>query len=149
MLDRARSACPAMLNWSVAAENDSMYNTPPTFAIYLAGLVFEWLEALGGLEAMAEINLRKATQLYEAIDSSEFYANPVARENRSWMNVPFTLRDAALDGQFLSEAAVEGLINLKGHRSVGGMRASIYNAVPESAVEALCDFMVRFERKHG
>jgi phosphoserine aminotransferase len=149
LLGRARAACPAMLNWSIAAENDSMYNTPPTFAIYLAGLVFEWLEALGGLEAMAEINLRKATKLYEAIDGSEFYANPVARDNRSWMNVPFTLRDAALDGQFLSEAAAEGLTNLKGHRSVGGMRASIYNAVPESAVDALCDFMARFERTHG
>ena len=149
LLGRARAACPAMLNWSIAAENDSMYNTPPTFAIYLAGLVFEWLEALGGLEAMAEINLRKATKLYEAIDGSEFYANPVARDNRSWMNVPFTLRDAALDGQFLSEAAAEGLTNLKGHRSVGGMRASIYNAVPESAVDALCDFMARFERKNA
>ena len=149
LLGRARAACPAMLNWSIAAENDSMYNTPPTFAIYLAGLVFEWLEALGGLEAMAEINLRKATKLYEAIDGSEFYANPVARDNRSWMNVPFTLRDAALDGQFLSEAAAQGLTNLKGHRSVGGMRASIYNAVPESAVDALCDFMARFERTHG
>ena len=149
LLGRARSSCPAMLNWTTAAENDSMYNTPPTFSIYLAGLVFEWLESLGGLDAIAEINQRKAERLYGVIDASDFYANPVTRANRSLMNVPFTLADASLDAQFLAEAESEGLLNLKGHRSVGGMRASIYNAVPEAAVEALCDFMGRFEQKHA
>ena len=138
-----------MLNWQIAADNDSMYNTPPTFAIYLAGLVFEWLEALGGLGAMAAINERKAATLYELIDQSAFYHNPVEAQSRSLMNVPFTLADAALDTTFLKEAETADLLNLKGHRSVGGMRASLYNAVEQCSVDALCDFMKDFERRCG
>jgi len=149
LLGHARSSCPAMLNWETAAANGSMYNTPPTFAVYLTGLVFEWLESLGGLEAMAAINGRKAARLYSQIDASEFYSNPVNESARSWMNVPFTLADSALDKLFLEEAEKVGLMNLKGHRSVGGMRASIYNAVPEAAVEALCGFMSEFEQRYG
>lgn len=149
LLGAARSDCPAMLNWETAAKNGSMYNTPPTFAIYLTGLVFEWLEGLGGLETMAAINERKAARLYGLIDASLFYDNPVARSARSMMNVPFTLADSELDGTFLREAEAAGLLNLKGHRSVGGMRASIYNAVTEDAVEALCLFMNQFEQRYG
>lgn len=149
LLGLARSETPAMLNWQVAADSDSMYNTPPTFALYLAGLVFEWLEALGGLEKMAEINRRKAHKLYSAIDASSFYANPVEPVSRSLMNVPFTLADAALDSLFLQEAEAASLLNLKGHRSVGGMRASLYNAVEEASVDALCQFMQEFEQRHG
>jgi phosphoserine aminotransferase len=149
LLGAASESCPATLNWAVAESNQSMYNTPPTFAIYLAGLVFEWLENLGGLEAMAAINQRKATMLYTLIDESSFYGNPIEPSCRSLMNVPFTLADDSLDSIFLAEAEEAGLLNLKGHRSVGGMRASIYNAVPESSVHALCDFMQDFEGRHG
>jgi phosphoserine aminotransferase len=149
LLGRARTDIPAMLNWQIAADNDSMYNTPPTFAIYLAGLVFEWLESLGGLVEIEAINRRKAERLYTLIDNSDFYANPVEVASRSLMNVPFTLADASLDATFLSEAESAGLINLKGHRSVGGMRASIYNAVSEQSVEALCLFMQDFEARCG
>ena len=149
LLGRARPSCPAMLNWDTAAANGSMYNTPPTFAVYLTGLVFEWLESMGGLEVMGAINGRKAERLYGQIDNSSFYSNPVDESARSWMNVPFTLADAALDTVFLDEAEQAGLTNLKGHRSVGGMRASIYNAVPEAAVEALCAFMSEFEQRYG
>jgi phosphoserine aminotransferase len=149
LLGKASEHCPTMLNWQVAADNDSMYNTPPTFAIYLAGLVFEWLEDLGGLGAMAEINQRKAGKLYDYIDGSGFYANPVALPNRSLMNVPFTLADAALDKAFLAGSDAAGLLNLKGHRSVGGMRASIYNAVPEAGVDALIDYMRDFASNNG
>jgi len=138
-----------MLDWQTAADHDSMYNTPPTFAIYLAGLVFEWLDGLGGLEAMFEINRRKAAELYERIDRSDFYDNPIEVESRSLMNVPFTLVDDALDERFLKEAEAASLLNLKGHRSVGGMRASLYNAVEESSVAALCEFMQDFERRYG
>ena len=149
LLGRARPSCPAMLNWDTAAANGSMYNTPPTFAVYLTGLVFEWLESMGGLEVMGAMNARKAARLYSQIDNSSFYSNPVDESARSWMNVPFTLADAALDTIFLDEAEQAGLTNLKGHRSVGGMRASIYNAVPEAAVEALCTFMSEFEQRYG
>ena len=149
LLGRASDQCPAMLNWQVAADNDSMYNTPPTFALYLAGLVFEWLLEQGGLEAMAAINRRKAEKLYAAIDNSAFYANPVELASRSLMNVPFTLADADLDKQFLQESEEAGLLNLKGHRSVGGMRASIYNAVGEDAVDALIAFMQDFEQRNA
>ena len=149
LLGRARPSCPAMLNWDTAADNGSMYNTPPTFAVYLTGLVFEWLESMGGLEVMGAMNARKAARLYSQIDNSSFYSNPVDESARSWMNVPFTLADAALDTIFLDEAEQAGLTNLKGHRSVGGMRASIYNAVPEAAVEALCTFMSEFEQRYG
>jgi phosphoserine aminotransferase len=149
LLGRAREATPAMLDWQIAADNDSMYNTPPTFAIYLAGLVFEWLESLGGLAEMAKINQHKAATLYGVIDASDFYNNPVESHSRSLMNVPFTLADAALDTPFLRDAEAAGLLNLKGHRSVGGMRASLYNAVEQASVEALCDFMKDFERRYG
>ena len=147
LLGRASAACPTMLDWKVAADNDSMYNTPPTFAIYLADLVFSWLQQLGGLQAMEVINRRKAAKLYSAIDSSSFYANPVELASRSLMNVPFTLADPALDKLFLQESEAAGLLNLKGHRSVGGMRASLYNAVGEDAVDALIAFMQDFEQR--
>jgi phosphoserine aminotransferase len=149
LLDRAHPMCPAMLNWKVAADNDSMYNTPPTFSLYLAGLVFKWLKAQGGLEAMEEVNRRKADKLYDFIDGSAFYANPVEPRSRSLMNIPFTLADPGLDKAFLAGSEAAGLLNLKGHRSVGGMRASIYNAVPESAVDALIDFMRDFEARNA
>jgi len=149
LLGRARDSCPSMLNWTLASDNGSMYNTPPTFALYLAALVFDWLEAGGGLDAMAAVNRRKAQTLYDAIDGSAFYSNPVARECRSLMNVPFALADAALDARFLQQATAAGLLNLKGHRSVGGMRASLYNAVPQASVDALVEFMGDFERRSG
>ncbi len=149
LLGCAHERCPAMLNWQTAADNDSMYNTPPTFALYLAALVFDWVSEQGGLAAMATVNRRKAEKLYTAIDTSDFYANPVEVDSRSWMNVPFTLADAALDKIFLQESARAGLLNLKGHRSVGGMRASLYNAVSEAAVDALIAFMGEFEKRHG
>ena len=140
---------PTMFDYQTHSGADSMYNTPPTYAWYLAGLVFQWLKKKGGLAAQAEINERKAGKLYAAIDGSDFYANPVAPANRSWMNVPFTLANADLDATFLEEAKAAGLTTLKGHRSVGGMRASIYNAMPEEGVDALVAFMAEFEKKHG
>ncbi len=149
LLSQVRADCPASLSWQLAADNQSMANTPPTFAIYLAGLVFEWLESLGGLSAMEAINRRKADKLYALIDGSDFYSNPIDPSNRSIMNIPFTLADPALDARFLEEAEQQHLLNLKGHRSVGGMRASIYNAVPEASVDALCAFMTTFEQTHG
>lgn len=149
LLGTADAKCPAMLNWETAVDNDSMYNTPPTFALYLAGLVFDWLRDQGGLSAMEQLNRRKAGKLYAAIDNSGFYANPVELASRSLMNVPFTLADAGLDKLFLQEAEAAGLLNLKGHRSVGGMRASIYNAVSEDAVDALITFMQDFEQRNG
>ncbi|MCP4212992.1 MAG: 3-phosphoserine/phosphohydroxythreonine transaminase [Halieaceae bacterium] len=149
LLGKAHALCPAMLNWQTADENDSMYNTPPTFSLYLAALVFDWLEEQGGLTAMEVLNRRKAEKLYAAIDSSDFYANPVELASRSLMNIPFTLADAKLDKAFLRESEAAGLLNLKGHRSVGGMRASVYNAVPEAAVDALIAFMQGFEARHG
>ncbi|WP_116368706.1 3-phosphoserine/phosphohydroxythreonine transaminase [Parahaliea mediterranea] len=149
LLGRAAAICPAMLNWQVAADNDSMYNTPPTYALYLAGLVFDWLKQQGGLTAIEAMNRRKAEKLYAAIDGSAFYANPVEVASRSLMNIPFTLADDSLDKSFLAEADAAGLLNLKGHRSVGGMRASIYNAVGEDAVDALIAFMQDFEQRHG
>jgi phosphoserine aminotransferase len=149
LLGRSRPDTPSVLNYQAVAESDSMLNTPPTFAWYIAGLVFSWLRAQGGLEAIAEQNRVKATALYDAIDSSSFYRNPVNPPDRSWMNIPFTLAQSELDGVFLKEAAVDGLVNLKGHRSVGGMRASIYNAMPQAGVDALVDFMGDFERRHG
>lgn len=149
LLDRARPETPTMLSYKTMADNGSMYNTPPTFAWYLSGLVFEWLKAQGGVEAMAEVNARKAAKLYAAIDDSGFYSNPIEKAHRSIMNVPFVLSDETLNAAFLREAEAAGLLNLKGHRSVGGMRASIYNAVPEEGVDALIAFMQDFERRHG
>jgi phosphoserine aminotransferase len=140
---------PVMLDYKIHAENESMYNTPATYSWYIAGLVFDWLKRLGGLAAMAEINKRKAGKLYGYIDGSGFYRNPVDPACRSWMNVPFTLPDEALDAVFLKEAEAQGLATLQGHRSVGGMRASIYNAVPEAAVDALVAFMKDFSRRRG
>ena len=140
---------PTMFDYATHAKNESMYNTPPTYAWYLAGLVFQWLKNKGGLAGMAEINQRKAAALYAAIDNSSFYANPVDPASRSWMNVPFTLANAELDSLFLAEAKKAGLVTLAGHRSVGGMRASIYNAMPEAGVQALIQFMAEFERSNA
>lgn len=149
LIGHAIDNTPVMFQYSTHADADSMYNTPPTYGWYLAGLVFQRLKQKGGLPVMAEINDRKAKALYAAIDNSDFYANPVEVKSRSWMNVPFTLADAELDGKFLEQAAAAGLKTLKGHRSVGGMRASIYNAMPEEGVKALIDFMAEFERSNG
>jgi phosphoserine aminotransferase len=149
LIGQADSKAPTMFDYKTHADTDSMYNTPPTFGWYLAGLVFQWLKDKGGLTAMAKINERKASKLYAAIDGSDFYANPVQIESRSWMNIPFTLANSNLDSEFLSEASDAGLITLKGHRSVGGMRASIYNAMPEAGVDALISFMADFEKRRG
>ena len=149
LVGRSRRETPSIWNYAQMAAEGSMSNTPPTFGWYMAGLVFKWIQATGGLAAMAERNQRKAGQLYAAIDGSGFYANPVAKACRSIMNVPFTLADATLDKTFLTEAAAAGLANLEGHRSVGGMRASLYNAMPEEGVAALVGFMKEFERRHG
>jgi phosphoserine aminotransferase len=149
LLEPARENLPHLLLWKSYAESDSMTNTPPTFAWYVADLIFQHLLSKGGLDAMAAINQRKSQKLYAAIDASDFYSNPVRVDCRSWMNVPFILADANLDAKFLEETRAAGLTNLKGHRSVGGMRASIYNAVPEEAVDALIEFMADFERTNG
>ncbi|MDY6829714.1 MAG: 3-phosphoserine/phosphohydroxythreonine transaminase [Pseudomonadota bacterium] len=150
LLGRADAHTPLVLDYQVQAENGSMYNTPPTFAWYLAGLVFEWLQDQGGLAAMGQCNARKASKLYAAIDGSDgFYRNPVSLDSRSWMNIPFILKDQRLDQPFLQGANETGLLNLKGHRSVGGMRASIYNAVSESSVDALIAYMHDFANHHG
>ncbi len=140
---------PTAMDYKVASDNGSMYNTPPTYSWYLAGLVFEWLKEQGGICAINEVNVRKAKKLYGYIDESGFYANPVVIQNRSIMNVPFTLKSDALDAQFIKEADAKGLLNLKGHRSVGGMRASIYNAVTEQAVDALIEFMQDFAAQNS
>lgn len=149
LLDRARPEVPSTLDWKAMAEADSMLNTPPTLAWYLVGLVLEWVEQQGGLTAMAERNRAKADLLYGAIDGSDFYSNPVAPQARSWMNVPFLVPDAALEKPFVAQAAEAGLSGLGGHRSVGGMRASIYNAMPLEGVQALVDFMTDFEKQNG
>ena len=140
---------PTMFRYMTHVADGSMYNTPPTYGWYLAGLVFQWIKGKGGLAAMAEINQRKANLLYNAIDASSFYRSPVDPACRSWMNVPFTLANPELDATFLAEAKKMGLVTLKGHRSVGGMRASIYNAMPEAGVQALVDFMADFEKRNG
>lgn len=149
LLERASAQTPAIWHWARQAEADSMLNTPATYSWYVAGLVFQWLKHEGGLEGMAERNRRKAEKLYAAIDASDFYRNPVDPSCRSWMNVPFVLADSDLDADFLAEASAAGLKTLKGHRSVGGMRASLYNAMPEAGVDALIDFMQDFERRRG
>lgn len=147
VLSMCRDDLPAMFSYRTQVEKGSMFNTPNTFAWYVSGLVFEWLKEQGGLEAMGERNRRKAAMLYEAIDGSDFYANPVDPAARSWMNVPFTLAEPSLDPVFLEEAKAAGLVGLKGHRSVGGMRASLYNAMDVTGVEALVDFMKDFEKR--
>ena len=149
LLGNTLAGTPTMFDYKVHADADSMNNTPPTFAWYMTGLVFKWLKEQGGVEGIARVNLRKAERLYAAIDGSGFYANPIAPANRSIMNVPFTLADSSLDKLFLERAEEAGLLNLKGHRSVGGMRASIYNAVPEESVDVLIAFMQEFERTAG
>ncbi|MDR7341794.1 phosphoserine aminotransferase [Pantoea alhagi] len=149
LLGKAQQALPTVLNYKALAENDSMYNTPPTFAWYLSGLVFKWLKERGGIGEMDKTNQAKADLLYSVIDASDFYRNDVAASNRSRMNVPFQLADAALDKVFLEESFAAGLHALKGHRVVGGMRASIYNAMPLEGVKALTEFMIDFERRHG
>lgn len=149
LIGQANKSCPSILNYKTHADADSMANTPPTYSWYLAGLVFKWLKNKGGLNAMGDINERKAAKLYAIIDASDFYSNPVAVENRSWMNIPFLLKETQLDVTFLAGAKEAGLVALKGHRSVGGMRASIYNAMPESGVDVLIDFMNDFAVTHG
>jgi phosphoserine aminotransferase len=149
LIGRARAGTPAVWDYKAMADEGSMLNTPPTFGWYFAGLVFKWMKGQGGLAAIAEHNRAKAQLLYGAIDESGFYTNPVARNCRSWMNVPFSLPDPELDKTFLAEATAAGLTNLAGHRSVGGMRASIYNAMPLAGVQALVDFMKHFQRRHG
>lgn len=140
---------PAMFSYQTHAKAKSMYNTPPTYSWYISGLVFAWIKAGGGLEAMATINKRKAEKLYSAIDSSDFYTNPVEPGCRSWMNIPFMLARPDLDNKFLEQARNSGLLTLKGHRSVGGMRASIYNAMPEEGVDSLIEFMAEFEKNNA
>ena len=148
-LKDASTDLPGMLQYAKHADAESMFNTPPTFAWYLSGKVFAWLKGQGGLESIGEINNLKAQRLYDFIDESDLYSNPVFEENRSIMNIPFLLADPELDAEFLHDAENAGLLNLKGHRSVGGMRASIYNAVPIEAVDALINFMGDFQSKHG
>ncbi len=150
LIGHARADVPTMLNYKTHADAGSLYNTPPSFAIYVAGLVFKWLQKNGGLEAMARHNATKAALVYDAIDNSDgFYRAPVSGAARSRMNVPFWLKDAALDADFLKGAEAAGLVQLKGHRSVGGMRASIYNAMPLEGVQALVAYMADFARRHG
>jgi phosphoserine aminotransferase len=149
LLGRARLGTPAFMDFTAMAKDGSMLNTPPTFAWYIAGLVFKWLKAKGGLKGMGEINRAKAEKLYGVIDASAFYRNPVAKDARSWMNIPFTLAKPELDKTFTTEAKAVGLVTLEGHRSVGGMRASIYNAMPMEGVDTLVSFMKEFERKNG
>lgn len=149
LLNRASKQTPAVFNWKIQAEHQSMINTPPTYSIYIAGLVFEWLLAQGGVAAIEQINIAKAALLYDYIDSTDFYTNNIAVNNRSRMNIPFFLRDESLNAAFLKEAEANGLLQLKGHRMVGGMRASIYNAMPIAGVQALVSFMKDFESKHS
>jgi phosphoserine aminotransferase len=149
LIGQAHPFTPSAFDYKQQADNDSMLNTPPTYAVYIAGLVFRWIKARGGLAAMAEHNRVKAAVLYDYLDRSAFYSSPVARADRSLMNVPFRLKDEALDDAFLKGAAARGMVQLKGHRSVGGMRASIYNAMPVEGVQTLVDYMKEFEAQHG
>jgi phosphoserine aminotransferase len=149
LLGKANAKTPAMMNYQVMADNGSMFNTPATYSWYLAGLVFKWLKDQGGVSAMGEINARKAKKLYHFIDTNPFYANPIDPRFRSWMNVPFVLANDALNSAFLKGADERQLLNLKGHRSVGGMRASIYNAMPEAGVDALIAYMAEFAKERG
>ena len=148
-LNTTSNELPDMLQYAKHASAESMFNTPPTFAWYLSGKVFSWLKDMGGLKSIGEINKYKAKKLYDFIDQSDFFSNPISKENRSIMNIPFLLKNSELDSEFLHDAENAGLLNLKGHRSVGGMRASIYNAIPIEAVEALINFMGDFQSKHG
>jgi phosphoserine aminotransferase len=149
LIGHARAGTPAVWDYQAMANDGSMLNTPPTFGWYIAGLTFKWLKKQGGLTAIGERNRAKAERLYKAIDESGFYANPVEKVSRSWMNVPFTLAKPDLEKTFLEESNKAGLTNLEGHRSVGGMRASIYNAMPIEGIDALISFMQEFQRRHG
>jgi phosphoserine aminotransferase len=149
LIGKAVPTPPAMLNYQTHVDAESMYNTPPTYGIYIAGLVFQYLKRNGGLAAMEQKNIAKANLLYDYLETTDFYRNPVARSDRSRMNVPFTLKDAALDEEFLKGAKAHGMIQLKGHRSVGGMRASIYNAMPIEGVQALVEYMKEFAASKG
>jgi phosphoserine aminotransferase len=149
LLGHALPITPSAFNYQLQAENDSMFNTPPTYAIYIAGLVFKHVKAMGGLQAMEAHNRAKAKVLYDYLDASKYFRNPVAPADRSLMNVPFKLRDDAMDDAFLKGAQARGMIQLKGHRSVGGMRASIYNAMSMEGVQALVAYMKEFEAQHG
>ncbi|HIO96902.1 MAG TPA: 3-phosphoserine/phosphohydroxythreonine transaminase [Leucothrix sp.] len=149
LLGKALDICPATMNYEVNAKGNSMYNTPPTYSWYLAGEVFKWIKEQGGVEAMGVVNKRKAEKLYTAIDNSDFYKNSVEVASRSWMNIPFSLANSELDETFLKQAAAQGLVTLKGHRIVGGMRASIYNAMPEAGIDTLIAMMQGFEKQYG
>ncbi len=149
LLGHALPICPSAFDWKLVADNQSMYNTPPTYAIYIAGLVFQWLKRQGGVAAMEQRNIAKAALLYDYLDSTDFYNNRIAKDCRSRMNVPFFLKDESLNDTFLAGAKERGLLQLKGHKSVGGMRASIYNAMPIEGVQALVDYLKEFEKKHG
>jgi Phosphoserine aminotransferase len=149
LLGKAQSITPTMLNYSEMLEGKSMYNTPPTFAWYVAGKIFKWLKSMGGVSEIEKLNYKKAKKLYSFIDQSDFYENKINKEDRSIMNIPFQLNDEDLNSRFLEESRNAGLLALKGHRSVGGMRASIYNAMPEEGVDALIDFMSTFEKERS
>lgn len=149
MLGHALPICPSAFDWKQVAEHDSMFNTPPTYPIYIAGLTFQWMKRQGGVAAMEQVNIAKAKLMYDYLDSTDFYLNNVPAANRSRMNVPFFLKDDSLNGKFITEADAQGLVQLKGHSSVGGMRASIYNAMPIEGVQALVAFMKDFEKKYG
>lgn len=148
LLGYAREITPTMLNYQILSDNNSLYNTPPCYAIYIAGLVYKWILSLGGLEKMQEINVKKAAVLYDYLDSSKLFRPVAAKKCRSLMNVTFVTGDAELDAKFCAEATENGLVNIKGHRSVGGMRASIYNAMPTEGVEKLVEFMKKFEKEN-
>jgi phosphoserine aminotransferase len=149
LIGQAAKGTPSVMDYKAQAEADSMLNTPPSYSIYIAGLVFKWLKALGGLAEIERRNVAKSKLLYDYLDTTGFYRNPVAKEDRSRMNVPFTLPDAKLDELFLKGASERGMVQLKGHRSVGGMRASIYNAMPIEGVQRLVEYLREFEGKHG
>jgi phosphoserine aminotransferase len=149
LLGLALPGTPALLDYKIQADNESMYNTPPAYAWYIAGLVFQWLKKNGGLAGMEQRNIEKAGVLYDFLDRSRFFSNPVRKGDRSRMNVPFLLKDSALDEEFLKQAKARGMVQLKGHRSVGGMRASLYNAMPLEGVRALVEFLREFEARHG
>ena len=149
LIGKAAKGTPTVMDYKLQADADSMLNTPASYSMYVAGLVFKWLKQQGGLAAIEKKNIEKAKLLYDYLDQSRFFHNPVAKEDRSRMNVPFTLKDSALDGAFLKGAEARGMVQLKGHRSVGGMRASIYNAMPIEGVQALVSYMKEFEAKHG
>lgn len=149
LLGYARDATPSLMNWQVYANNESMFNTPATFSWYLAGLVFDWIKACGGVAQIAKVNEVKAAKLYAYIDQSSLYNNSIVKQNRSWMNVTFNLAQPELEQSFLKESKAAGLLSLKGHKAFGGMRASIYNAMPEEGVDALIEFMELFAKKHA